>query len=112
MGKEHSGYAKIARQLYPQIEEAIRKAEVQVEKKAERLIVSGHSLGSAVGAGLLKLLEAAGRFSELEAFLFAQPRSFKHLPDTCGLKDSVLDIRNLNDPFVMASEMYQALGTQ
>jgi len=110
--KEHRGYANIAQQLYPQLEEAIRTAEQKVEKKPERIIVSGHSLGSAVGAGLLKLLEVAGQYNELEAFLFAQPRSFKHLDDTCSMKECVLDIRNVNDPVVMASEMYQGLGTQ
>jgi len=110
--KEHRGYAKIAQQLYPQLEEAIRTVDLRVEKKAECIVVSGHSMGSAVVAGLLRLLEAAGRFSKLEAFLFAQPRSFKHLDDTCSMKDGVLDIRNVKDPVVMASERYQGLGTQ
>jgi len=119
--KQHCGYAKIARQLYRQVQVATTVLEAE-NLPVTRIVVSGHSLGSAAGAGLLKLLKASGR--EVQGFLFAQPDSFKHGPrgshqqrldDECMMRDCVLNIHNTNDPVVAASEWrpaaFQALGT-
>jgi len=130
--KAHYGYSKIANQLYPQVQDAASALE-QEGKPVRRIVVSGHSLGSAVGAGLLKLLKADQRFSEVQAVLFAQPHSFTYghwcdflkcgpccgrqgnldgrSPGDCMMKHCVLNIQNTKDPVVMASEVYHSLGT-
>jgi len=116
--RQHCGYAKIARQLYKQVQVAAAVLEAE-GFPVTRIVVSGHSLGSSAGAGLLKLLKASGR--EVQGFLFAQPDSFKcagheqSLDDECMMRDCVLNIHNANDPVVAASEWrpaaFQALGT-
>jgi len=117
--RAHYGYTKIARQLYPQVQAAASKLE-QDGKTVGRVVVSGHSLGSAVGAVLVKLLKVNGRFSSVQAFLFAQPHSFTEFrscsrvrdPDAdLMMQDHVLSIDNTNDPVVKASQLYQGLGT-
>merc|ERR1712228_567683 len=89
----------------------------------EKLVVSGHSLGSAVGAGLLKVIDVADKYEKF-GILYAQPNSFEnsqlafltheHLNNEQAMEQSVINVHNIHDPVVMASEIsgYDPLGTE
>jgi len=103
---EHSGYAEIVKELFPQVLAAIKKNN----KPIDRIVVTGHSLGAAVGAGLVLALQNRDKY-DLQAFLYAQPRSFQGLSDEVRNKETVLDIHNTLDPVVAASKIYKGLGS-
>lgn len=121
--REHTGYSKVVVEVYPQIQQAIVDVESRYGK-LKKIVVSGHSLGSAVGAGLLKVIEAANEY-EGRGMLYAQPNSFKvgfwnflwnqHLTDDQQMVQSIVNVHNIEDPVVVASEtggLYDALGTE
>jgi hypothetical protein len=119
--KVHKGYFTWAANLIEELAsmENLRTLDIK------NVVITGHSLGAAVGAEMVALLRLlAGKCSifstpvDVSGVLFAQPNSFHNLRhmrngDRDFFNKDVLNFCNVDDPVVRASEsfgIYEPLG--
>merc|ERR1712113_815430 len=73
--REYKGYSEIVVTLWREISEVLANV-TKTKGNISRVIVSGHSLGAAVAAGVLEVLNNENKHPS-QGYLFAQPDSFK-----------------------------------